>query len=93
MKRLKYLVQRRTEHAIEGTYIGLENIESATGRCIETESTSDGENLAFHSGDVLFGKLRPYLAKVFLADFNGVCTSEFLVLRPSVAITARFLFY
>jgi type I restriction enzyme, S subunit len=94
MKRLKYLVQRRTVRAIEGgTYIGLENIESGTGRRIETESTSDGENLAFHSGDVLFGKLRPYLAKVFLAEFNGVCTSEFLVLRPTVEITSRFLFY
>jgi type I restriction enzyme S subunit len=71
----------------------LENIESGTGKHIETESTSDGEKLAFHPGDVLFGKLRPYLAKVFLPDFSGACTTEFLVLRPSFEVSARFLFY
>lgn len=94
MRRLKYLVQRRTVRSTgEGTYIGLENIESGTGKRVETEPTSDGENLEFHSGDVLFGKLRPYLAKGFLPDFSGTCTSEFLVLRPSGEVTARFLFY
>jgi type I restriction enzyme S subunit len=94
MKRFKYLVQRRTERAREGgPYIGLENIESGTGRRIETVAASEGENLAFRPGDVLFGKLRPYLAKAFLADFEGVCTSEFLVLRPSNDITSGFLFY
>lgn len=36
----------------------------------------------FKNGDVLFGKLRPYLAKVLVPDFGGVCSGEFLTLIP-----------
>jgi type I restriction enzyme S subunit len=38
----------------------------------------------FNSGDVLFGKLRPYLKKYYLADFDGVCSSEIWVLKSSI---------
>jgi type I restriction enzyme S subunit len=36
----------------------------------------------FEPGDVLFGKLRPYLRKYYSADFNGVCSTEFWVIKP-----------
>jgi len=42
---------------------------------------------------VLFGKLRPYLAKVVYADFDGVCTSELLTLQPIPEADGKFLFY
>jgi type I restriction enzyme, S subunit len=94
MIRLKYLVERRVDRSFpNGKYVGLENVESWTGRHIETESNAEGEAIAFSSGDVLLGKLRPYLAKVFAPDLDGVCTSEFLVLRPRSGICSRFLFY
>lgn len=41
--------------------------------------------IGFFRGDILFGKLRPYLAKVFLADRDGICVSEFLVLKSEKA--------
>ena len=64
------------------TYVGLENIESYTGRHIVTENNNiDGISNAFNTGDILFGKLRPYLAKCIIADFNGVCSSELLIFR------------
>lgn len=64
-------------------YVGLENIESWTGRYVESDSSCDtSQAVAFARGDVLFGKLRPYLAKVFEASFSGLCSSELLPLTP-----------
>lgn len=46
----------------------------------------------FQTGDVLFGKLRPYLRKYWHADFDGVCSSEIWVFKPKNNITSDFLF-
>ncbi|MGA2855123.1 MAG: restriction endonuclease subunit S [Verrucomicrobiota bacterium] len=47
----------------------------------------------FDRGDVLFGKLRPYLAKVHLVEQSGVCTTELLVLKPQPEVDGKFLLY
>ena len=74
-------------------FLGLENIESWTGRKILSENmVSEGIVTKFNVGDVLFGKLRPYLAKVLLADFSGVATTELLVFRPYF-LNGKFLTY
>lgn len=74
-------------------YVGLENVQSNSGKFISTEEiTPEGISNAFSCGDVLFGKLRPYLAKSWLADFSGICSSEFLVLT-SRKVDAKFLHY
>ena len=62
--------------------VGLENIEGWTGRFIETESEFQGEGVGFEANDILFGKLRPYLAKAWLADREGEAVGDFHVLRP-----------
>ncbi|MER9689677.1 restriction endonuclease subunit S [Mesorhizobium sp. M0139] len=64
--------------------IELENIESGSGRIINGSALADQQSMkvAFKSGDILFGKLRPYLRKFWLADRPGVCSSEIWVLRP-----------
>jgi len=46
---------------------------------------------AFRIGDVLYGKLRPYLDKAVLADGDGICTTELLVLRPKQGVDSRYL--
>ena len=68
-------------------YLALEHVESWTGRLIDaTEGVPfDSQVKRFRAGDVLFGKLRPYLAKVACPDRSGVCVGEFLVLRPCPA--------
>ena len=88
VKRLKYCAARINE-TVDGResdlpYTGLEHIESWTGRLtpIEEISTSEGQSSRYEPGDVLFGKLRPYLAKAFRANELGICTGELLVLRP-----------
>ncbi len=79
-------------------YLALEHVESWTGRVrsAEPDIRFDSQVKQFAPGDVLFGKLRPYLAKVAHPHRSGVCVGEFLVLRPRTsgldsAYLARFL--
>lgn len=75
-------------------YLSLEHIESCTGKRIADDtSTSEGITSKFSPNDVLFGKLRPYLAKVWLADGHGVATTEALVIRPDNEVIGSFLKY
>ena len=64
-------------------YVGLENIESNTGFYVPSTGKKESFNsaLKFEVGDILFPKLRPYLNKVHLAQFKGVCSTEFHVLK------------
>lgn len=102
--RLKFAAPLRNERMSASSdhadYLGLENIESWTGRIIEGESksndmTDEDTGLAnvFKEGDVLFGKLRPYLAKACHAPRDGVCSTELLVMRPAGSLHPRFLLY
>lgn len=65
-------------------YIGLENIESNTGKLLDIidASTIKGIASVFNSGDVLFGKLRPNLKKFHYAKMEGFCSTEILVIMP-----------
>lgn len=60
---------------------------SQTG--IEVDSTVS----SFSDTDILFGKLRPYLAKAAKPNFDGQCSTEILVLNPSSRIQKDFLFW
>jgi len=71
--------------------IELEQIESGTGRVSRFEDASNRHTskYSFTAGDVLFGRLRPYLAKYFLASQNGVCSTE---IWPLIGTGATQLF-
>lgn len=73
--------------------VGLENIEGKTGRYITTESTFDGDGIEFLKNDILLGKLRPYLAKVYLAEFKGNAVGDIFVYRPIFNIVPKFARY
>lgn len=92
--RLKHGLRLITEKASEDTFkVALENIESWSGRYIETETAFEGDGTAFQRGDLLFGKLRPYLAKALLADAPGQAVGDFHVLRPAAEVHGRFALY
>ena len=75
-------------------YIANEDIASWTGKLlIEDLKPTEADSRTFQENDVLFNKLRPYLAKVYHATFDGVSSGELLCLRPSQAVQPRFLFY
>jgi hypothetical protein len=83
------------------TYLGLENIASLTGELVGNTKKRGSEILSrsksFGSGNVLYGRLRPYLNKVFVAQGdidNGICSGEFIVLVPVAAkVRPQFLRY
>lgn len=87
--KIKYVVELRNQKVTEEqeilTYIGLENIESKTGKYLKNstveEQIIEGTSIKFYQGDILFGKLRPYLAKCIVANFDGKGTTELLVLK------------
>jgi type I restriction enzyme S subunit len=74
-------------------YIGLEHIESNTSKIIGQAIASEAKSTktVFHSGDVLYGKLRPYLNKVAIPDFDGVCSTDILVFNQNPIIDSRYL--
>ncbi|BCO30500.1 hypothetical protein TspCOW1_06030 [Thiohalobacter sp. COW1] len=76
-------------------YVGLEHIESGTGRFLGEYSPVDVKSSTFQFGPehVLYGRLRPYLNKVLLPDFEGHCSSEIFPLKPKKPLDKRFLFY
>lgn len=74
-------------------YIALDNIVSWDGYYIPSDSTSDGNSNVCKKGDVLFGKLRPYLAKGYIPKQDSICSPEFIVLRPNDLINNSFLLY
>ena len=77
----------------DALYLGLEHL--ASGRLVRIgggkASDMRSNTSAFRPGDVLYGKLRPYLDKAALADEPGVCTTELLVLRAKANVDPRFL--
>lgn len=85
----------KPENIVSGTrYLGLEHIESG-GRIISSETVKNGElassKFNFGSRHILYGKLRPYLAKIALPNFDGVCSTDILPVLPSGRIEKNYL--
>ncbi len=74
-------------------YVGLEHLAQGfpafVGRSKESEVKSS--KTAFKIGDILFGKLRPYLRKGAQADFDGVCSTDILAFRAKLICASEFL--
>lgn len=85
VKKLKNIVNIRNEKYMDKfgkiKYYGLENIESKSGKYIVTENIYDiSQSLICKKGDLIFGKLRPYLAKAYLITEDiSCCSSEFAI--------------
>ena len=74
----------------------LEDIESNTSKILQRLTVGDrspkSSKNKFKCGDVLYGKLRPYLNKVVIADQEGLCTTEIIPISPE-ELDGRYLFY
>jgi type I restriction enzyme S subunit len=73
--------------------VELEQIEPATGRLLarSTVTTATSLKTRFSVGDVLFGKLRAYLRKFWIADTSGLCTTEIWAFRSKPAVSGEFV--
>ena len=77
---------------VDDKYVGLEHMEK-NGGAIDFGSAEGilSTKSVFHVGDVLYGKLRPYLNKHGIADFDGVCSTDVLVFKTSTFADKRWL--
>jgi type I restriction enzyme S subunit len=75
--------------------IELEHLSQETGILLGFVDSKEqlSQKLIFSKGDVLFGKLRPYLKKFYFAEFDGVCTSEMWVIKSYNNSIGQFLFH
>jgi type I restriction enzyme S subunit len=76
-------------------YVGLEHIESNTGKFIGTLEPFEVKSSTFYFNEnhVLYGRLRPYLNKVILPTFDGHCSTEIFPIKVGKEITREFLFF
>lgn len=63
------------------SYLGLAGVESQTGELSGVQEEVAGQAFAYEKDDILYGRLRPYLNKVFLAESDGICSTEFHVMK------------
>jgi type I restriction enzyme S subunit len=73
--------------------ISPENVESNTGKCFNLFSDYTGEGMKFISGDVLLNKLRLYLKKIILTEYDGYSMGEMIVLRSNNNLNNKYLYY
>lgn len=96
LRRVDSRVDPQTSDSLSHFYVGLEHIESRTGRLLRdaTDETDSSDILsvktAFQRGDILYGKLRPALNKVHLAQQDGICSTDIWVFRVTRNILPEF---
>jgi type I restriction enzyme S subunit len=78
------------------SYLGLEHIESG-GKILSVPEVSKGDlassKFHFTSKHILYGKLRPYLAKIACPDFGGICSTDILPILPNDNMDKRYICY
>jgi len=77
-------------------YVGLENLDSS-GKFLGVRASADAglksNKFAFTEDHVLYGKLRPYLAKIAAPDFGGICSTDIIPIRPGDRLDRRYLLH
>jgi len=91
-------VQVEPEQIDPSTWVlELEDLEKDTSRLLNrktfAERNSKSSKNLFEKGDILYGKLRPYLNKVIIADQPGCCTTEIIPIKVPKTLNNRYLFY
>jgi len=83
------------EEMSEQNYVSLKHMGKGKPRINEVDNAKDvsSQKYAFEKKDILFGKLRPYFRKVALAKFDGICSTDINVIRPTDKVDRDFLFY
>ena len=77
------------------SYVGMEHVEAHTNRLIATvpASSVSSSSAHFYAGDVLYGRMRPYLNKVARLPFEGLASAEFMVFAETALLDNRFLLF
>jgi type I restriction enzyme, S subunit len=83
-----------TEHP-DLPFVGMDSIAPGSMSLLSVGRFGDMKSAGgmFEAGDVLYGRMRPYLNKVHRAQLRGACSAEFIVMPPSAGIDGDFLAY
>ena len=93
MCRFKNFMYLKTIPSVSDIKVGLENLESGSGNFIESDTEFEGNGVEFCTNNILYGKLRPYLKKVWLAEFSGNAIGDFFVFSNCPNSNASYLKY
>lgn len=74
-------------------YIGLEHIESGAYTTVQYGNPQEvlADSYIFKKGDLLYSKLRPYLDKCIIADFDGICSTEIIVYNTNPITSKEYI--
>ncbi|GLQ39765.1 hypothetical protein GCM10007908_33850 [Rhizobium albus] len=76
-------------------HIAPDNIESGTTRLLPYRTIKENGVISakhrFYAGQILYSKIRPYLRKAVIADFDGACSADMYPLAPRDVLAARYL--
>ena len=77
----------------KGKYVGLEHIQTGVFRLKNYGNEGDVKSAKykFYDGDILYGKLRPYLDKAVLVDLSGICSTDIVVLKGTEQLLQSYL--
>lgn len=77
------------------SFVGLQHVESHSGRNLGSDPlpAMKGRKFRFAPGDIIYGYLRPYLNKVWVADRHGLCSVDQYVIRPKPGTDGELLAY
>lgn len=92
----QYCKERIDVSAVDkGTYVGVENLlQNKQGKTLSSAVPTTGQVIAFSSGDILIGNIRPYLKKIWLADCNGGTNGDVLAIHIiDDRMLPKFLYY
>lgn len=83
-----------SQFSSEDFYVGLEHFDR---RCLTLWNGGRGDDATsnksrFSKGDLLFGKLRPYFHKVAIAQADGICSTDILVIRCTDSAYREFMY-
>lgn len=90
----KRIVQPYTDECKQLKYLGMENIDKDTWQYTPSSDSLEAGNSTtyyYDSKHLLYGKLRPYLKKVFLPTSAGRCSTELIPFLPNNNIEREFL--
>ncbi len=95
---LSKLVDPRELQYLDLPHVGAGNIETKTGKLVEVLTSREEQLISgkflFDDSMVLYSKIRPYLMKVVLPDFSGLCSADIYPLAPKEGkVTRDYLFY
>lgn len=88
-------VDPRWEPYASMTLVAPDHVEGATGRLLVRQTAKAQGAISgkypFTVGDIVYSKIRPYLRKAILADFDGLCSADMYPLSPATGVSPGFM--